>query len=52
MNAPGGENVPNPIVWLASQMGTLGNEVNPIRRRVRKDSASPINGTPRVTVTA
>jgi len=30
--ARGGKNVPNPIFWHASQMGTLGNEVSPIHR--------------------
>jgi hypothetical protein len=43
-------NVPNPIVWHASQMGILGNEVNPMHCSARKGAASPINGTPRVTV--
>ena len=32
----GGERVPNPIVWLASQMGTERNEVSPIHRQHRK----------------
>ena len=36
---------------LACQpVGAGGNEVNPMRRPVRKDLASPINGIPRVTV--
>ena len=33
---PGGKRVPNPIVWLASQMGTEGNEVSPIHRQPTK----------------
>lgn len=32
-------------------VGAGGNEVNPMRRHVREDLASPITGTPRVTVT-
>lgn len=31
----GGERVPNPIVWHASQMGTQRNEVNPTHRQSR-----------------
>lgn len=31
-------------------VGAGRNEVNPMRRHVCKDVASPINGTPRVTV--
>jgi len=33
---PGGKRVPNPIILLASEMGTQGNEVNPIHRHHRK----------------
>lgn len=30
---PGGKRIPNPIVWLAGQMGTEGNEVSPTHRQ-------------------
>lgn len=33
---PGGKRVPNPIFWLASQMGAQRNEVNPTHRQYRK----------------
>lgn len=31
-NSSGGESVPNLISWQASQVGTTGNEVNPMHR--------------------